>query len=186
MKGEEVVDWVNIIRRCKVLVTDSFHATCFGIIFRKPIIYLNIESRGGDRIPSLSRMLAVSIPIFSEDELLNHHDDTLSRLVALRDTPIDYTTAEPVLAAQVEATRKYLQQALEAPAPPGGSQISVDPEVIRAERDACHRAFRKAIFRLIPQYIGHCISGIFNHKKLAKAKWEKQKLRILWRKLTYY
>lgn len=81
--GEEVSDWVNAIRRCKVLVTDSFHATFFGIIFRKPIIYLNIESRGGDRVPSLSRMLSVPIPISSEDELLNI---TLSRLADLRDT----------------------------------------------------------------------------------------------------
>lgn len=74
---------MNAIRRCKVLVTDSFHATFFGIIFRKPIIYLNIESRGGDRVPSLSRMLSVPIPISSEDELLNI---TLSRLADLRDT----------------------------------------------------------------------------------------------------
>lgn len=183
--GEEVSDWVNAIRRCKVLVTDSFHATCFGIIFRKPIIYLNIESRGGDRVPSLSRMLSVPIPIFSEDELLNNADVTLSHLADLRDTSLDYSAAEPALDAHIDATRCFLQQALDAPMPSGNSAVQVDLTAVRAEHDGYLAPLRKEIRKLLPQYIGHCIAGIFNRKKQEKSRREKLKLRFLWRKLTY-
>lgn len=185
LNGEEVADWVNIIRQCKVLVTDSFHATCFGIIFRKPVIYLNIESRGGDRIPSLSRMLTMPIPIFSEEELLNNTENTLSRLAALKDAPMDYTAAEPVLAAQIDATRRFLQQALDAPMPPGSTAVQVDHSAVRAERRAYLAPLWKEIRRLLPQYIRHRIQGIFNRDKLAQSGREKRRLLLLWKLITY-
>ncbi len=185
LNGEEVADWVNIIRQCKVLVTDSFHATCFGIIFRKPVIYLNIESRGGDRIPSLSRMLTMPIPIFSEEELLNNTENTLSRLAALKDAPMDYTAAEPVLAAQIDATRRFLQQALDAPMPPGSTAVQVDRSAVRAERRAYLAPLWKEIRRLLPQYIRHRIQGIFNRDKLAQSGREKRRLLLLWKLITY-
>ena len=185
LNGEEVPDWVNIIRRCRILVTDSFHATCFGIIFRKPIIYLNIESRGGDRVPSLSRMLTVPIPIFSEEDLLNNTDDTLSRLAALKNAPMDYTAAEPVLAAQIDATRRFLQQALDAPMPPGSTAVQVNRSAVRAERRAYLAPLWKEIRRLLPQYIRHRIRGIFNREKLAQSGREKRRLLLLWKLITY-
>lgn len=185
LNGEEVPDWVNTIRRCKILVTDSFHATCFGIIFRKPIIYLNIESRGGDRVPSLSRMLTVPIPIFSEEDLLNNTDDTLSRLAALKDAPMDYTAAEPVLAAQIDTTRRFLQQALDAPMPPGSTVVHLDRSAVRAERRAYLAPLWKEFRKLLPQYIGHRIQGIFNRDKLAKSGREKRRLLLLWKMITY-
>ena len=185
LNGEEVADWVNIIRQCKVLVTDSFHATCFGIIFRKPVIHLNIESRGGDRIPSLSRMLTVPIPIFSEEELLNNTENTLSRLAALKDAPMDYTAAEPVLAAQIDATRRFLQQALDAPMPPGSTAVQVDRSAVRAERRAYLAPLWKEIRRLLPQYTRHRIRGIFNREKLAQSEREKRRLLLLWKMITY-
>ncbi|MGN0811388.1 MAG: polysaccharide pyruvyl transferase family protein [Akkermansia muciniphila] len=185
LNGEEVPDWVNTIRRCKILVTDSFHATCFGIIFRKPIIYLNIESRGGDRVPSMSRMLTVSIPIFSEEDLLNNTDDTLSRLAALKDAPMDYTAAEPVLAAQIDTARRFLQQALDAPMPPGSTVVHLDRAAVRAERRAYLAPLWKEFRKLLPQYIGHRIQGIFNRDKLAKSGREKRRLLLLWKMITY-
>lgn len=185
LNGEEVPDWVNTIRRCKILVTDSFHATCFGIIFRKPIIYLNIESRGGDRVPSLSRMLTVPIPIFSEEDLLNNTDDTLSRLAALKNAPMDYTAAEPVLAAQIDATRCFLQQALDAPMPPGSTVVHPNRAAVRAERRAYLSPLWREIRKLLPRYIRHRIRGIFNRDKLAQSGREKRRLLFLWKKLTY-
>lgn len=183
--GEEVVDWVNIIRRCKVLVTDSFHAVCFGIIFRKPIIFLNIESRGGDRVPCLSRMLGVQLPIFTESELLGSTSETLDRITALRDTPLDYSATESILADKVVASHRFLQQAMEAPMPDGNTQVQVRPAELRAERRNYLIRLCKDFFLHLPQYLFLRFLGLFRLEFLAESGNVKRLLQRLWRQISY-
>lgn len=51
-KNEE---WLAMIKKCEVLVTDSFHGTCFAIIFRKPFFTISSKDnyRGYSRMKSL-------------------------------------------------------------------------------------------------------------------------------------
>lgn len=44
-KGYTVEQWINYIANAELVVTDSFHAVCFSIIFNKPFVYLlkNVE-----------------------------------------------------------------------------------------------------------------------------------------------
>ena len=39
-KGYTVEQWINYIANAELVVTDSFHAVCFSIIFNKPFVYL--------------------------------------------------------------------------------------------------------------------------------------------------
>lgn len=50
-------DWVAMIRDADFVVTDSFHATVFSIIFKKSFITLCNHSRGADRFISLLKPL---------------------------------------------------------------------------------------------------------------------------------
>ena len=48
-----VQDWLNAIKTCEYLITDSFHGMCFAIIFNKPFICIVNKDRGAARFSSL-------------------------------------------------------------------------------------------------------------------------------------
>lgn len=48
-----VEDWLRNFRDCGFVVTESFHATVFSIIFHKPFLVIKNEDRGLARIVSL-------------------------------------------------------------------------------------------------------------------------------------
>lgn len=54
-----VEDWVNAIKSCKFLITDSFHGACFAIIFNKPFICLTNKSRGIARFDTLRELTGI-------------------------------------------------------------------------------------------------------------------------------
>lgn len=57
-------DWIAFIRDADFVVTDSFHATVFSIIFQKPFITLCNHSRGADRFISLLTPLGLINRLF--------------------------------------------------------------------------------------------------------------------------
>ncbi len=48
-----VEDWLYLLKNSDYVVTDSFHGTCFAILFNKPFICLANTDRGGSRFTSL-------------------------------------------------------------------------------------------------------------------------------------
>ena len=48
-----VNEWLYLFKHSKYVITDSFHGTCFSIIFHKPFIVLKNLKRGGERFPNL-------------------------------------------------------------------------------------------------------------------------------------
>lgn len=101
-----IEDWLDGFRKADFVVTDSFHATCFALIFHKPFIALtrNIEARS--RIDYLLGLLGLEDRIYAQD------DTTLRAL-----KPIDWEAVDAVLAAEKERALSWLRAALEAPAP---------------------------------------------------------------------
>lgn len=53
--------WLNDIKNSSFVITDSFHATVFSIIYRKKFVCLVTKTNGTDRIPSLLKMLDIDI-----------------------------------------------------------------------------------------------------------------------------
>ena len=51
-----VEEWISGFRDAKLIVTDSFHACVFSIIFQKPFIVIANPTRGFSRIKSLLKM----------------------------------------------------------------------------------------------------------------------------------
>lgn len=51
-------EWLFYIKNCEAVITDSFHGTCFSIIYHKQFMAIN-TSLGADRIPSLLRAMRI-------------------------------------------------------------------------------------------------------------------------------
>lgn len=60
--------WLDGIRKSSFVITDSFHATVFAIIFNKPFIVIGNKFRGTGRLNSLLNMFGLSKRMVYEDE----------------------------------------------------------------------------------------------------------------------
>lgn len=54
-----IENWLNAIKNCKLLISNSFHGICFAIIFNKPFICLGKETEAPDRFDSLFELLGI-------------------------------------------------------------------------------------------------------------------------------
>lgn len=88
-----VEQWLAGFRDADFIVTDSFHACVFSIIFGKPFIVLSNVSRGTARIDSLLEMMG-----------LMHHKVSFSDVHAI--SPDDYTIDRRSLSTKIQELRK--------------------------------------------------------------------------------
>ena len=71
----DIEDFLKYYRDSEFIVTDSFHGTCFAIIFRKNFISVANKSRGIGRVESLLRTLGLSDRmVCSTDEIFKRED----------------------------------------------------------------------------------------------------------------
>lgn len=63
--------WLDEIRKSSFVITDSYHATVFAIIFNKPFIVIGNKFRGTGRLTSLLNMFGLSKRMVFEDESLD-------------------------------------------------------------------------------------------------------------------
>lgn len=73
------IEWLNEIRNAEYVITNSFHATVFSILFQKQFVVLAHEGGGNNRIETLFNALGICGRIaYSVDEaksLINHKID---------------------------------------------------------------------------------------------------------------
>lgn len=63
--------WLDEIRKSSFIITDSFHATVFAIIFNKPFIVIGNKFRGTGRLSSLLNMFGLNNRMVFEEENIN-------------------------------------------------------------------------------------------------------------------
>ena len=66
-----VEDWLNEIRNARFVITNSFHATVFCLLFNKRFVVVEHESGGNDRIRTLLSLLNNTISIVKEIAQIN-------------------------------------------------------------------------------------------------------------------
>lgn len=54
-----IEQWLNNIKLCNMILTDSYHGVVFSIIFNKPFKFIGNQRRGNDRVESLFLMLGI-------------------------------------------------------------------------------------------------------------------------------
>lgn len=97
----EIEDFVNAYKNAEFIVTDSFHGTCFAIIFNKPFISLANRKRGEKRFVSLLNWIKLT------HRLVFEYKDVFEKPELL--TPIDYTEANNIIVESRKIGLKWLE-----------------------------------------------------------------------------
>jgi hypothetical protein len=93
------IDFVQLIRDAEFIVSNSFHATAFSLIFHREFCVVNRSEAINER------MLSLLVQYGLQDRLVT---DNLERL----STSIDYGNVQPKIVQDIEASKLYLQDTL--------------------------------------------------------------------------
>lgn len=99
-----IEDLLRAYLNCDFVVTDSFHGTCFAIIFNKPFISIANFSRGAKRFESLLRWTGLT------DRMVNSIKEIFEKENLLK--PIEYEQVNQKVAAFKERSLNWLKSAL--------------------------------------------------------------------------
>jgi len=103
-----VNEWLYLYKNAQYVLTDSFHGTCFSIIFEKPFIVLKNNGRGGNRFPYL----------LGEFELLERMIEKPEEFVSKFElfglnAQIDYGKVKNILDNRKRVSLEWLKEKLE-------------------------------------------------------------------------
>ena len=96
-----VEQWLRSFRDSSYVITDSFHACVFSILFHKQFIVIGNQSRGLARFHSLLSLFGL------EDRMVTENLD-----VSLCDRPIDWDRVDTKLKKLREYSKSFLEKAL--------------------------------------------------------------------------
>lgn len=93
------IDFVQLIRDAEFVVSNSFHATAFSLIFHQDFCVVNRSEAINERMLSLLEQYGL------QDKLVT---DNLERL----STPIDYSKVQSKIEQDIEDSKQYLRNAI--------------------------------------------------------------------------
>ena len=98
-------DWLFLMKNSDFIFADSFHATCFAILFRKPfLVYVNRNIDGSCRIYDLLELLEL------EDRIIDEEDGMSANAFE----PIDYAAVYEKLRLYKEKSEQWLKDAFKS------------------------------------------------------------------------
>lgn len=100
-----VEQWLQGFRDAEFVVTDSFHACIFSILYRKPFVVIGNKCRGMTRFESLLQIFGL------EGRLVSSYEDYKQKVEELLQ-PIDYEPVYRILAEKRGEAIKFLEEAL--------------------------------------------------------------------------
>ncbi|MCM1167304.1 MAG: 2-succinyl-5-enolpyruvyl-6-hydroxy-3-cyclohexene-1-carboxylic-acid synthase, partial [Ruminococcus sp.] len=103
----DIEDLVKAYANAEFVVTDSFHGTCFAVIFNKPFISIANLKRGEKRFISLLKWLGLS------DKLVFDYDEIYVGQSIFE--PIDYIKVNEIISDTREKDLNWLRNAIETP-----------------------------------------------------------------------
>lgn len=102
-----IEEWLHRVQNCRFFVTDSYHGSCFAILFNKPFVCVNTNKGTQTRMASLFESLGI------EGRLYSSFDEVpLEKLVS---EEIDYASVNEKLEVLRLASSRLLLEALEKP-----------------------------------------------------------------------
>ena len=67
-KNYTVEEWLNYVANAEIVVTDSFHAVCFSILFNRPFIYLLKNAELYQRLENVFQHYQIDAIVVTEDD----------------------------------------------------------------------------------------------------------------------
>ena len=103
-----IQEWLQRIRKSSMLITDSFHGSCFALIFNVPFVCINTNSKTSTRMESLFRSMGSVRQVYSsfDDALLHLNKDGLHD---------NYEVINNSIKKERENGRRFLVAALSSP-----------------------------------------------------------------------
>lgn len=101
-KQPPVEQWLKDFQDAKFVITDSFHATVFSILFGKPFIVIGNKERGLSRIDSLLKMFGLEEHVVSSQ----------TELDVSRDYGLDTECVQKVLQVRRQTAMEFLRASL--------------------------------------------------------------------------
>lgn len=98
-----VEEWIAYLHGAQYIITDSFHGTCFALIFQKQ--FVSFVNRESDRFKFFNKLPGVA------DRVLETADEEGLQVF---DKPLDYADVERYLAAERERSLGWLEAALQS------------------------------------------------------------------------
>jgi len=126
----DLEEWLFYYKNSNFVITDSFHGTCFAIIFRKNFISLANTSRGTNRFISLLETAGLM------DRLIYDPSEIESRPDLFED--IDYDRVFATLEPKIKESLDWLKNAIEQPKGKAASEfnsLSYELDRLSRERD---------------------------------------------------
>lgn len=102
-----IEEWLWQIKNAKLLVTDSYHGSCFAILFNRPFVCINPNVRTQTRMRSLFAQLGIANRLYTDFSEVSVRE--------MRERAIDYVAVNEKLGALREEARQFLQSALAGP-----------------------------------------------------------------------
>ncbi len=102
-----VKEWLYLFKNACFVLTDSFHGSCFSIIFRKPFIVMKNNGRGGSRFPFLLGNFGLL------DRMVETPNGIYEKFVQTGlECKIDYEKVYSIISKKREESLKWLKNAL--------------------------------------------------------------------------
>lgn len=106
--GQAIQDWLYYIKNAEYVITDSYHGTCFSIIFGKQFIVPINNYRGNERFESLLSLLDLNERFFTSKK-------NTDNLLLMINNPINYNKVYTLLNKEVLRSIKWIEKVLETP-----------------------------------------------------------------------
>ena len=104
-KNLSVEDWLYMIKNSEFVLTDSFHGTCFAIIFNKPFITICHDS-------SPARMLSILTPLGLENRMIDKFEYLIDNDLIY--SKIEYDVVNSQLKKEKDRAKLWLENALKS------------------------------------------------------------------------
>ena len=105
----KIEDWINYLIHARFIVTDSFHATCFAIMYRIPFVFIQgtmTENGGFARLSSILETLNLM------DRVVPTVEEALRNKKYLE--PINYDAVHEILDKEIVRCKEWLRNAIES------------------------------------------------------------------------
>ena len=112
-----VEDWLAVVSKASLVLTDSFHGVCFAVIFGRPFAVLVSKGPKSGRMRDFLSALGLSGRIFE--------DPSEMPPVAELERPIDFSDAHARIVGMRRELAQFLKLSLECP-------VTVDPARVRS------------------------------------------------------
>ena len=104
LENATIPEQIYHLMNAKYVVTDSFHGTCFSIIFRKNFVAIVNAKRGTSRFETLAKLFGVGDRFVYDPEEICKNPNLLIRP--------DYSKIEPRLEKEISRSKAWLNDAL--------------------------------------------------------------------------